>query len=114
MRMMLAVLALAATPAMADPLWEMCTGPGNQGPEQCDCIVAGLRNELSGSDHRLYTAVASRYLETLSAGKPATQAWEMAVQRESAEQKANFAAFSARVGELVEAHDAIRARCAGQ
>lgn len=114
MRALAATLAaaLVAGPAMADPLWDMCIGPGHLGPEQCDCITEGLRAELA--DPVLYEAVVARYLDNLGAGKAAADAWEMAVQRESAERQANYVTFAARIGQLADTHAAIRARCAGQ
>lgn len=105
--------ALAAGQAAADPLWDMCHGPGHRGPEQCDCMVGTLRAEFSGADLALYEALAARYLAALDAGKARADAWKQAVQQEASARGEDHATFSARADTLAERHAEIDTRCGG-
>lgn len=105
--------ALSAGQAGADPLWDMCHGPGHRGPEQCDCVVERIAAEFSGPDLALYQALAVRYIGAIAAGKAQPDAWDQALQRESAARGTNFATFSAHAGRLAIRHDEINRACAG-
>lgn len=114
MRWMLLTLAvLAAAPAAADPIYDMCIRPGKQGPEQCDCVTDGLGRALSSADHALYSAVARRYLERRGEGMATADAWDAAVQSEAMARNVGYVQLVARTDEIARRHREISEGCAG-
>ena len=112
-RCLILIAALMASPAAADPLWDMCMKPGNHGPELCDCVVSGLGRELSGADHALYSAVASGYLDALARGLGRADAWDAAVQAEAKRRGTGYPTLLAATNAIGQTHRQITKRCGG-
>ena len=110
---LLGFAALAATPVMADPVFDMCMKPGKYGPEQCDCVVTALQNEVSPADYALYSAVAGRYLQGLSGGLSRSDAWDAGVQAEAQARQATYAGLLGTTNEVGRRHREIAGRCGG-
>lgn len=108
-----AAAVLLAAPAMADPLWDMCHGPGHRGPEQCDCVVETVKKQFAGPDLVVYEALAARYLSALDAGKGQADAWNLALEEENAARGGNYVTFAARAQELARRHEEINTQCGG-
>ena len=107
------IAALAATPAAADPVFDMCMKPGQYGPEQCDCVVTELKGEVSAENYALYSAVAGRYLQGLSGGLSRADAWDAGVAAEAEARQANFAGVLGTTNEIGKRHRDIAKRCGG-
>lgn len=112
-RAILAVAALMASPAAADPIRDMCMKPGNFGPELCDCVVSGLDAQLSPADRDLYSAVAAGYLDSLAKGLGRADAWDAAVQAEAARRGTTYPALLGATNAIGKTHRDIARRCGG-
>lgn len=112
-RATLALAALVASPAAADPIWDMCMKPGNLGPERCDCVVSGLDAELGPADRGLYAAVAARYLDGLSGGLARAAAWDAAVAAEAQARGTTYPALLGTTNAIGNTHGEIARRCGG-
>ena len=113
MRRLILAAALAATPAAADPIYDMCMKPGTHGPELCDCVVSGLDRALSADDRALYAAVATAYLNGLGRGLDRAGAWDAAVQAEAGRRGTSYPALLGATNAIVETQREIQQRCGG-
>lgn len=109
----IALAALIASPAAAEPIYDMCIRPGSQGPEQCDCIVSGLGSVFAQADHILYTAIAERYLQRLDEGMGQADAWDAAIQSEAMARNVGYPGLKAEVDALAARYKQTSDRCRG-
>ena len=111
--LILAAAALLASPAAADPIWDMCMKPGDYGPELCDCVVSGLHTQLGPADRDLYSAVAAGYLDGLAKGLNRADAWDAAVQAEAARRGTTYPALLGTTNAIGKTHRDVARGCGG-
>lgn len=110
---LVAVPALLATAAAANPVYDMCVHPGTYGKEQCDCAASRLLTAFSLAERELFGALSSAYLAQLDDGLGMADAWDGAVQAEARARSVGYVPLKARSDDLGERWTEILDRCGG-
>ena len=71
-------VALIGTPALADPISDVCL-KGGRSAALCECASDQLAATLGAEDLAVYAEVADAYLLRSAAGLPDEEAWDAAV-----------------------------------
>ena len=110
---MIALAALMAGQAAADPVYDMCVRSGTYGHEQCDCTASSVANTFSADERELFGALAVGFEGELDAGATSSEAWDGAVQGEAMRRGIAIPDLTVRTDDLGQRYLAIRDGCGG-